>query len=350
MATDFLWYLPSHGDGRDLTTGASSSAALVRRLPRRLFCAGLIAAAAVACKAPGDGPAAGRPAPPRVRVGYQKSSMLVLLRWKGTLEAPLVARGSGADWAEFPSGPALIEALNAERLDFGYVGEAPPIFGQAASPNLVYVAVERSSPLSEAILVRQDSALHTVADLKGKTVALNKGSNVHYFLVRALEKAGLQYSDVKLAFLAPADARAAFENGTVDAWVIWDPYLASAQVSANPRVLSTGEGIVDNYGYYIARRQFVEREPELSRLVLEQIRLVDTWAREHRDEAATYLGQVLGIDQQAIRLSVGRAAWGVGPITDDTVERQQRIADTFLRVGLLERPIRVRDAIAAPLL
>ena len=329
---------------------SSPAAALAQPLARRLFCAGLIAAAALACKATGDVSASGRAAPPRVRIGYQKSSVFVLLRWKGTLEKPLAARGSGADWAEFPSGPALIEALNAGQLDFGYVGEAPPIFGQAASTNLVYVAVERPSPLSEAILVRQDSTIHAVADLKGKTVALNKGSNVHYFLVRALERAGLTYSDVKLAFLAPADARAAFENGTVDAWVIWDPYLASAQVSTKPRVLATGEGIVDNLGYYIARRQFVVGEPELSRLVLGEVRLTDTWAREHRDEVASYLGPVLGIDQEAIRLFVGRAAWGVGPVSDDTVERQQRIADTFLRLGLLQQPIRIRDAIVPPLL
>jgi sulfonate transport system substrate-binding protein len=309
---------------------------------------GLLALAlvsALGCKADAPGASQGSGSHSTVRIGYQKSSVLVLAKWRNTIEPALKARGAEVTWAEFPAGPVLLEALNAGQLDVGYAGESPPIFAQAASPDMVYVAVEDPSPENEAILVPKGSAVATLADLKGKTVALNKGSNVHYFLVRALEKAGLSYSDVKVAFLAPADARAAFENGTVDAWAIWDPYYAAAEVALEARVLSTAKDIVPNSSFYLARRQFAEENAELLKVVLEQARLTDEWAQGHRDEVARYLGPLLGLDERAIGKSVERTSWGIGPITDATIESQQRIADTFHQLGLLVSPLRVADAL-----
>ena len=147
-------------------------------------------------------------------------------------------------WTEFPSGPPLLEALNVGAIDFGNTGEAPPIFAQAAGAPILYVAYEPPAPKGEAILVPKDSKITSVADLKGKKVALNKGSNVHYLLVKALEKAGVKYSEIEPVFLAPADARAAFERGAVDAWVIWDPFQAAAEAATGARTLADGTGIV----------------------------------------------------------------------------------------------------------
>ena len=132
-----------------------------------------------------------------VRLGYQKYGTLVLLKGKGLLEPKLAALGYKVAWAEFPAGPQLLEALGAGAIDFGSTGEAPPIFAQAAASGdrLLYVAHEPPAPLGEAILVPKDSAIRSVADLQGRKVALNKGSNVHYLLVRTLEAAGLSYAD-----------------------------------------------------------------------------------------------------------------------------------------------------------
>src|SRR5471030_965299 len=165
-----------------------------------------------------------------LRIGYQKSATtLVLLKGEGSLEKSLAAQGVNVKWTEFPGGPQLLEGLNVGAIDFGYTGETPPVFAQAAGAKLVYVANEPPAPTSEAILVPKDSPIKSVQELKGKKVVLNKGSNVHYLLVRALEDAGLKYTDVQTVFLPPADARAAFERGSVDAWVIWDPYQAAAE-------------------------------------------------------------------------------------------------------------------------
>lgn len=156
--------------------------------------------------------------PASLRIGFQKSaSLLTLQKAQGTLEKRLQVLGVPVQWVEFPAGPQLLEGLNVGSVDVGFVGEAPPIFAQAAGANFVYIGNDPASPEAEAIVVPKDSPIKSVAELKGRKVALNKGSNVHYLLVKALEKAGLKYSDIQPVFLPPADARAAFERGAVDA-------------------------------------------------------------------------------------------------------------------------------------
>src|SRR3984957_20074924 len=168
-----------------------------------------------------------------VRIGYQKYGNFILSKGTGALDKTLAAQGVAVEWTEFPSGPPLLEALNAGAIDIGQAGEAPPIFAQAAAADFVYIAHEPPAPQGEAILVPKDSAIKSLAELKGKKIALNKGANVHYLLVKLLEKAGIQYSDITPVFLAPADARAAFERGAIDAWVIWDPFQAAAEAATD---------------------------------------------------------------------------------------------------------------------
>src|SRR5437868_6105088 len=224
-----------------------------------------------------------------VRIGFQKYGKLVLLKSKGTLEAKLKAAGYKVVWTEFPSGPPLLEALNVGAIDFGNTGEAPPIFAQAAGAPIQYVAYEPPAPKGEAILVPKDSKLNSVADLKGKKVALNKGSNVHYLLVKALEKAGVKYSEIEPVFLAPADARAAFERGSVHAWVIWDPFQASAEVATKARTLADGTGLVANHQFYLGSRKFVETNSKILDVVISELQGVDEWAKNDIKAVAAQL-------------------------------------------------------------
>jgi sulfonate transport system substrate-binding protein len=145
-----------------------------------------------------------------LRIGFQKYGTLVLLKARGGLERRLAPLHIQVKWTRFPAGPQLLEGLNVGSIDFGSVSEAPPIFAQAAGANLVYVANQPPAPAGEAIVVPKDSSIKSLTDLKGRKLALNKGSNVHYLLVKLLEKAGLRYQDVQTVFLPPADARAAF--------------------------------------------------------------------------------------------------------------------------------------------
>ncbi|HVZ03979.1 sulfonate ABC transporter substrate-binding protein [Hyphomicrobium sp.] len=278
-----------------------------------------------------------------VRIGYQKYGNVILLKNKGTLEGKLAPLGYKVEWSEFPSGPPLIEALNAGAIDFGHAGEAPPIFAQAASAQFVYVAHEPPAPKGEAILVPKNSPLKSVADLKGKKVALNKGSNVHYLLVKALEKAGVSYADIHPQFLAPADARAAFESGQVDAWVIWDPYQASAEVATGAKTLRDGTGLVANTQFYLASKSFVQNNPKAIEAVIAALKDVDESVKGNTNAAAKELSAAIGIPVPVLEIALNRQSYDVKPIDDTVIADQQKIADTFFKLGLIPKAINVKD-------
>lgn len=280
----------------------------------------------------------------QLRIGYQKYGTLVLLKAQGNLEKRLAPLKVDVKWTEFPAGPVLLEGLNVGSIDFGLVGEAPPIFAQAAGANLVYVGHEPPEPSGEAIVVRNDSPIRSVAELKGRKIALNKGSNVHYLLVKLLEKAGLQYKDVEVTFLAPADARAAFERGSVDAWVIWDPFLAAAQKQIGARVLADGKGVVNNHPFYLAARPYAEKNAKVIEIVLEELTKVDEWAKKNPKDVAALLGPQIGLDSATAELSVSRNSYGVKAISEAVLAEQQKIADVFFDLKLIPKAIKVRDA------
>ena len=283
-----------------------------------------------------------------LRVGYQKYGTFLLLKARGLLEKKLQPLGYSVAWTEFPGGPQLLEALNVGALDFGITGEAPPIFAQAAGAPLVYVANEPPAPRAEAILVPKDSPIHSLAELKGKSVALNKGSNVHYLLVKALEAAGLNYADIKPVFLAPADARAAFEHGSVDAWAIWDPFQAAAEITLEARTLGNGEGgVASNRQFYLGEQKFVAANPAAVEAILASIREIDSWAKDHVDEAAAELSPAVGIPAPILKLALSRQSWNVKPIAPDVAADQQKIADVFYTLKLIPKPIKIEDALRA---
>ncbi|MGX9698497.1 sulfonate ABC transporter substrate-binding protein [Janthinobacterium lividum] len=315
-----------------------------QRLSRRTTL-GLLFAAAAGVMAAGMPATAQAQAKGEVRIGYQKYGTLTLLKGRGTLEKRLAEQGVGVKWTEFPAGPVLLEGLNVGSIDFGTVGEAPPIFAQAAGANLVYVGNEPASPASEAIVVPKGSGLRTLADLKGKKIALNKGSNVHYLLLKALEKAGVAYADIQPVFLPPADARAAFERGSVDAWAIWDPFLAAAEKQLGARVLADGKGLVANYQFYLASRTYAEKNPEILRIVLDEVAKVDDWGRNNPEEVATILAAQTGLSKDVVALAASRYAYGVKPVSVDVIASQQRVADAFSSLKLIPKPIVVKDAL-----
>nr|WP_313403156.1 sulfonate ABC transporter substrate-binding protein [Pseudomonas sp.] len=280
-----------------------------------------------------------------LRIGYQKYGTLVLLKSSGVLEKRLAEQGFKVQWTEFPAGPQLLEGLNVGSIDFGTTGETPPVFAQAAGADLLYVAFEPPAPLSEAILLPKDSPIKTVAELKGKKVALNKGSNVHYLLVRALEEAGLSISDITPVYLPPADARAAFERGSVDAWVIWDPFQAAAEQQLQARTLRDGQGLVSNHQFYLAARPFAEKHPEVVVALVDEIRKTGEWTRANVDEATAQVAPLLGLSPEITRAAVERQSYGAQLITPEVVSAQQKIADTFSDLKLIPKRLSIAEVI-----
>ena len=280
-----------------------------------------------------------------LRIGYQKAaSLFVLQKTQGTLEKRLAPLNATVKWIEFPAGPQLLEGLNLGAVDVGFVGEAPPIFAQAAGAKFAYIGYDPAAPEAEAILVPRNSVIKSVAELKGKKIALNKGSNVHYLLVRLLEKNGLKPSDVQPVYLPPADARAAFESGHVDAWVIWDPFAAAAEKAIAARVLADGKGVVNNYQYYLGERGFVAKNPKVIQALFDDSVAQGAWLKANLKKAAALIAPLQNLPVDVVELSLQRYQFNVRPVPDSVIAEQQKLADTFFDLKLIPKAIAVRDA------
>jgi sulfonate transport system substrate-binding protein len=283
-----------------------------------------------------------------LRIGFQKAaSTLALLKAHGTLEKRLQAQGIEVKWSEFAAGPQLLEGLNVGAIDFGYVGEAPPVFAQAAGANFVYTAYEVATPEAEGILIPKNSPIKSVAELKGKKIAFNKGSDVHWLVVSLLKKAGLTYRDIEPIFLAPADARAAFERGAIDAWAIWDPFNIATQRQIGARQLASGTGAVSHHQFFLSARPYAEKNQEVLKIVLEEVSREGQWIIANTREAAAQLAPIQGLEPEIIEASLKHYAHVYKPISDKILDEQQKIAEAFFELKLIPKKINVKDAVLA---
>ena len=283
--------------------------------------------------------------PKEIRIGTQKGGFFPAVRARRTIEDAFKPAGIDIVWVDFQFGPPLLEAINVGSVDFGYVGDAPPIFAQAASAKIRYAAAVKQNGSSQAIIVQKDSPIRTLADLKGKRVAFGKGSSAHNLLVAALEKAGLSWSDITPAPLAPADATAAFVKGSVDAWSIWDPYLALAELKENARVVAWDKDVHKPNSFYIVGSDFVEKYPAVVAKLNAAFAAEGVWANSHHAEVAKAQAEATGVDIEAIKRFVDRSVYSVVPIDDEILRSQQAVADRFARVGLIPKPVDVRDIV-----
>jgi sulfonate transport system substrate-binding protein len=273
-----------------------------------------------------------------IRIGYQKSSTLTaILKSNGELEKALAPLGISVSWHEFTSGLPLLEAINIGSIDFGAdVADTVPIFAQAADAKLAYVAEEAASPSAQAILVPQASSTGTIADLRGKKVAVTKGAGSHYLLLNALTKAGLSFKDITPAYLTPADGRAAFISNNVDAWVAWDPFLTSTLRQSGARILSDGsDGLASYKRYYLSSAAFADRHSDALKVIFAKLVETGTWVKAHPKDAATVLAGLWGIDAADVEEANSHRSYLVGPVTAAGLSEQQHIADAFFAERLI---------------
>src|SRR3954454_20764716 len=283
--------------------------------------------------------------PKEIRIGTQKGGFFPAVKARRTLENTFKPEGIDIVWVDFQFGPPLLEAINVGSVDFGYVGDTPPIFAQAANAKIRYAAAVKQNGSSQAIIVPQDSPIRTLADLKGKRVALGKGSSAHNLRVAALEKAGLPWSDITPAPLAPADATAAFVKGSVDAWSIWDPYLALAELKESARVIAFDKEVHKPNAFYIAGTDFVEKYPSLVAKLNASFASEGVWAESHHEEVARAQAEATGVDIEAIRRFVNRSTYRVVPLDAEVTKSQQAVADRFAKLGLIPKPVNVSDIV-----
>jgi aliphatic sulfonates family ABC transporter substrate-binding protein len=278
-----------------------------------------------------------------VRVGYQRYGLLPLVKASGALERAFEAEGVAVEWREFAGGMQLLDAFENDGLDLGLVGEVPPIFAQAARFPMVYLAAEAPAPEHEAIVVAAGSKIQSVAELRGRTVLLSRGSNVQYFLILALEAARLTYADIRVMYATPERAQTLFASGQVDAWATWEPFLGRVRREAGARVLRNARGLTANTSYYVGARSFVDAQARLVSIFLDQLRDVGRWAELEREDAASLLASALSLPPSAAAPSLGGAR-APEPFDASHMLSQQSIADTFHRLGLVDVKIDVTRA------
>lgn len=282
-----------------------------------------------------------------IRIGYQKNGVLVIARQQSILEKHFKPQGIEVKWVEFSSGPPMMEAMNVGSIDYGAVGDSPPVFAQAAGAAIVYAA---GQPITngQGILVPQNSAIRSIADLRGKRIGFTKGSSAHNIVVQTLEKAGLTYADITPVYLTPPDAGPAFANGSIDAWSIWDPYFAIGETKQNGRVLVNASDITKSNGFYIANREFARNHGPVLQQIIDVTTSAAKWAEAHREEVARSLSAITGIPLDIQTAAANRASFAVGPITEDIIATQQGVADRFFKLGLIPKAVVVRDAVWKP--
>lgn len=310
---------------------------------RRLLELALLGGASALWPLPSNAQSAAGGAIKELRIGYQKNGVLVIARQQAALERLLAPQGVGVKWTEFPAGPPLLEAINAGSIDIGAVGDMPPIFAQAAGAAIVYIA---GQPITngQGILVKEDSPIRSLADLRGRRIGFTKGSSAHNVTVMALEKAGLTYGDVTPVYLSPPDAAAAFARGSIDAWAIWDPFFAIGERHGG-RILVRSIELGKTNSFFIGGRDFASRHGSLVHGVVRTLAETARWAEANRDKVAQALAAVTGVDLEIQTVAADRSSFAVGELTDDIVATQQAVADRFYRLGLIPRPIVVRDAV-----
>ncbi|MEH2462747.1 aliphatic sulfonate ABC transporter substrate-binding protein [Nostoc sp.] len=273
---------------------------------------------------------------------------LAVLEKQGSLEKRLEPLGFKVQWTEFAAGPQQLEALNANGLDIASTAESPPVFSQAAGVPLVYLANTRPSGKSISLIVPVNSPIKTVSDLKGKKVAFQKASIGHYLLVKALEDAGLKLSDVKSVFLPPADANAAFSQNKVDAWYIWEPFATRNVQNKIARVLADGGKLRDTGNFYSTSRQFYQAHPDVIKVFLEELEKKEIWTKDHSKEVAELLAPVTKLDPPTLEIMHEKYDYGLVPITEKTIIKQQQVADKWYSLGLIPKKVNVRDGFLTP--
>lgn len=279
-----------------------------------------------------------------VNIGYQKASVLSVLKVRGDLEKKFSSKGIKVKWFEFSTGLSLLEALNSGNIDVGNAGDAPTVFAQAKGIKLLYAASEPASPESEGILVPKNSSIKTISDLKGKKVAYAKASISQYLLIQTLAKAGLTINDVVSKQLPPPDARAAFDSGSVDAWVVWDPFFTVTEASG-ARILSTAKGIVSYNSFYLANQDFAKQSPAELEVVIGELKNTADWINNNRNEAAQLLAKDSGLPVPVWEKILERKKYGANPVSQETVAEQERIVQTFLQLKLIDSPVNVKDSV-----
>ncbi|MEF3305831.1 aliphatic sulfonate ABC transporter substrate-binding protein [Paenibacillus sp. GYB003] len=276
-----------------------------------------------------------------VNIGVQgKTGILPYAREKQYFEKAFAKVGAEVKWNEFASGPPHFEALAAGRLDFGATGGTPLISGQTGGVDFRAIAVTTDGKKGNMIVIPKNSPIKELKDLKGKKIAVAKGSSAYNFLYMAIDKAGLKGSDIKEIQLQPDEARPALDTGAVDAWSIWEPYATTAVFQTGAGILVSGQDLnINAPSFLIARTKFTKEYPDLTVLFLKTYEEARKYYVEHADEVAGDLAKAQKIDKAIVAEVLKNTEPITSPVTPEFAKAHQEQADFLLSVGAIPRKL-----------
>ena len=271
-----------------------------------------------------------------LQIGDQKGGTESLVRAAGVLEnLPYKVA-----FSTFTSGPPQVEAAAAGKIDFAITGNTPPIFGAASNAKVKVVSAYDGGGVGDQILVHADSPIQSITDLRGKSIAVGKGSSAHGHILGQLDKAGLTPNDVKLVFLQPADALSAFTQRQADAWAIWDPYTAQAAQQLPVRSIGQAKDVTNGYWFGVASDAALadpKRNTALSDFLI-RFEKAARWAKDNPEKWAQSYAAAVGLDLKVAEVSQSRSLRQPTELDDGVIASEQKIADLFAASDQIASP------------
>ncbi len=259
------------------------------------------------------------------------------------------AKGYQVVFKEFSDGAALMTALKSGAIDYARVGDTPPVTAKAAGTDIALIAAGATKEYGSGILVGKNSQITNLKQLKGKTIAYQKGTAAQYLIIQALKKAGLSTNDVKLVNMDQSSASVAFAKGGVDAWVTWDPYTATAQVNNNAKLLTNGTGLAKNRDFLISTQNYAKTHTALSKLLTTYINDDMTWANNHHTQLIAMLSKTLKLSDAVIQKMVERRTYAMALVKADSsiVDEENQIANTFYQEGVVTEKVDMKTTLVS---
>lgn len=284
-----------------------------------------------------------------VTIGYQKADPVDIARQHGELIKKMKAKGYQVVFKEFSDGAALMTALKSGAIDYARVGDTPPVTAKVAGTDIALIAAGATKEYGSGILVGKNSQITNLKQLKGKTIAYQKGTAAQYLIIQALKKAGLSTNDVKLVNMDQSSASVAFAKGSVDAWVTWDPYTATAQVNQGAKLLTNGTGLAKNRDFLISTQNYAKTHTALSKLMTTYINDDMTWANNHHTQLIAMLSKTLKLSDAVIQKMVERRTYAMALVKADSsiVDEENQIANTFYQEGVVTEKVDMKTTLVS---
>ncbi|MDE3305384.1 MAG: aliphatic sulfonate ABC transporter substrate-binding protein [Lacticaseibacillus paracasei] len=284
-----------------------------------------------------------------VTIGYQKADPVDIARQHGELIKKMKAKGYQVVFKEFSDGAALMTALKSGAIDYARVGDTPPVTAKAAGTDIALIAAGATKEYGSGILVGKNRQITNLKQLKGKTIAYQKGTAAQYLIIQALKKAGLSTNDVKLVNMDQSSASVAFAKGSVDAWVTWDPYTATAQVNQGAKLLTNGTGLAKNRDFLISTQNYAKTHTALSKLLTTYINDDMTWANNHHTQLIAMLSKTLKLSDAVIQKKVERRTYAMALVKADSsiVDEENQIANTFYQEGVVTEKVDMKTTLVS---